>query len=191
MVFFMRKKSRTRRKAKHSRWRQTSRLRQASGIDPAFLPVSVEVQERIQAALAEVGEAWPGAEGRLQRLVAELVERQLSTRAVEYLEELYDRLPDAGLRAMVARRAYRLRREYMVSFKEFSDRALIQLAKRSDRAAQWEGLYLLGTYGGQGALQFLQEGLENGFEPALAQAARVAIRKIHLRLEEKRRERGF
>jgi hypothetical protein len=127
----------------------------------------------------------------LRLLVTQLIQRRLSTGAVGYLEELYDRLPSVELRTMVAKRAHQLRREYLASYKEFSDRALIQLSRRDLLLEKWEGIYLLGYFGGGDAQRYLTRCLRDGLDAPLKQAAETAIVKIERRRQAKLRERGF
>jgi hypothetical protein len=157
----------------------------------ASFPVSLETRLAIDEVLEEIRDGQVGADRRLENLIGELVGRQLSTRAVDYLEDLYERLPNPGLRALVARRAHTLRRDYLMSYKEFSDRALILLAEREGEIAQWEGIFLIGCFGGRSAQKYLEQRLADGLASPLREAAEVAIRKVVRRREVKRLERGF
>ena len=86
---------------------------------------------------------------------------------------------------------YLLNHEYLQSFREYSDRALIQLAERENLFDKWEGVYFLGCYGGGSALDYLHKKLKKEKDQILLQTIKRAIVKIEKNIDTKKLERGF
>ncbi len=158
---------------------------------PAFYTVS----DYFRATLFSDREPWhinhPTNEFWQQRQILALCKKSLSTQTLEVLEELYQRTNDPLLRGLLARKSYLLRINYLQSYKEYSDRALILLTQRENLFDKWEGIYILGCFGTKNALPYLKERLTHENNRLLIQAIERAITKINFRAEKKVRERGF
>ena len=117
--------------------------------------------------------------------------KRLSTGLVTVLEELYQMANDAYCRKLVARKIHSLQVDYLMSFKEYSDRRLIMLAERQNIFDKWEGIYILGCFGGDEAQRYLEEKKPTERNPLFAHVMQQAILKIKRIKEKKRKERGF
>lgn len=133
----------------------------------------------------------PNNEVWLRNQIAQLCRKQLSTATIPLLERLYRNAEDAFARALLAKQMYYLRKQYLQSFKEYSDRALILLCNRENYFDIWEGIYILGCFGGDAALKYLNKRLSNENDPLLNQTIRRSIQKIKINKERKKRQRGF
>ncbi len=120
-----------------------------------------------------------------------LLRKRLSTRLVRVLEALYRLAPDPITRSRLARKSLLLQRDYLNSFKEYSDRALIRLAERENLFDKWEGFYILAWFGGKTAKAYLVERLNQEEEGLLRQVMEWGIGRIELNLRKRAQERGF
>lgn len=120
-----------------------------------------------------------------------LCRKRLSTEMVGLLAELHAESDDCVIRSALARKIHELRRGYLQSHKEYSDRRLIMLAERDNLFDKWEGIYILGCFGGSEALRFARARLQEETDSVLRQALQQAICRIERTQEKKKRERGF
>jgi hypothetical protein len=123
--------------------------------------------------------------------IVDVCRQRLSTQAVEFLENLYGTTSDAELRGLLARKSYSLRRDYLRSFREYSDAALMLLSQREKFFDKWEGIFILGCFGTERSISQIQGWLAGETDPVLKQALERAIEKIRSRNKQKIRERGF
>lgn len=120
----------------------------------------------------------PNQELWFRRTVETVCGKSLSTQTLEFLDELYQKSNDVVMRGLLARQIHLLRYEYLQSFKEYSDRALILLAEREKLFDKWEGIYILGCFGGSRALAYLRKQLNKEKEQLLLQTIKRAVDKI-------------
>ncbi|HEX9654022.1 MAG TPA: hypothetical protein VGA99_09945 [bacterium] len=141
------------------------------------------------------GEPWqvqhPNNELWERAWIEEVCRRPLSTQAIRFLEDIYERSNDALVRGLLARKSYVLRRDYLKSFREYSDRALILLAKRENFLDKWEGIYILSSFGSERILPEIQTWLNGERNSIVRHALTRAIEKIRRRKKQKTGERGF
>jgi len=123
--------------------------------------------------------------------IVRLCKKRLSTGTVPLLEKLYAQTTDPFLKSLLARKSHWVRIEYLRSFKEHSDRALILLAERENLFDKWEGIYILGTYGRGTALKYLQALATQQNEPLLQHVIHRSIHRIKRNIAKKQSERGF
>ncbi|RMF61826.1 MAG: hypothetical protein D6743_13060 [Calditrichaeota bacterium] len=133
----------------------------------------------------------PTSEIWLTRQLEKLCQKRLSTQMVGLLERLVALSDGPVTRSMLLKKALKLRKDYLDSFKEYSDRALILLTQREKRFDKWEGIHILGCFGKEGARKYLQERAEAEPDPLLKAAMFHAAEKITSNLERRKRERGF
>lgn len=133
----------------------------------------------------------PNNEIWLSNQIRLLCRKSSSTQLIPLLVNLSAVTRDDLTRAMLAKEMYQLRVGYLESFKEYSDRALILLAERENEFDRWEGIYILGCFGKDGALKYLQTRLSTEANQLLAQTINRAIEKIEINKEKRKRERGF
>jgi hypothetical protein len=98
---------------------------------------------------------------------------------------------DAICRKLLAVKSYLLRRGYLQSFKEYSDRALILRCAEGNLFDQWEGIFILGSFGGTEGVKYLRSRLKTAPDDILRHAIRRSIERIGENRERKRKERGF
>ncbi|MFQ5863769.1 MAG: hypothetical protein ACE5IW_00910 [bacterium] len=132
----------------------------------------------------------PNHELWIRRHIENLLYRPLSTQSVILLEELYQETNDVVLRALLAKRIHILRRDYLQSFREYSDRALILLAEREKMFDKWEGIHILGCFGGSSAVEYLRKRLDNEKNQLMIRTIKRALYKIEKNIETKAYERG-
>lgn len=120
-----------------------------------------------------------------------LCRHPLSTRSLPLLQRLYERTEDTTLRSILAKQMYLLRRHYLESYKEYADRALILLVDREKYFDKWEGIYILGCFGGRRALEHAQTRLKKEKDGLLRQTLQRAAARIQARLDALARERGY
>lgn len=133
----------------------------------------------------------PNNELWFRNQAAELCRKRLSTAAIPLLEDLYANIQNAFARGLLAKEIYYLRKQYLLSFKEYSDRALILLCERENFFDIWEGIYILGCFGGDAALKYLNKRLHNESDRLLSDTIKRSIQKIKINKERKKRQRGF
>lgn len=143
----------------------------------------------------ETTEDWsienPNNEIWMRNQIKTICNKSLSTQTIKFLGELYEKTNDVVMRGLLARKIYLLRKDYLSSYKEYSDRALILLAERKKLVDKWEGIYILGCFGGTSALEYLKEQLIKEKDQLLIQTIKRAIYKIEKGIEIKTLERGF
>lgn len=127
----------------------------------------------------------------LRNQIAALCRKALSTQTVEFLERLSKTTEDAFSRGLLAKKSHLLRVGYLQSFKEYSDHALILLAEREKEFDQWEGIYLLGCFGKDGALKYLHTRAATEQTKLLRQTIERAIEKIKINKKKRKQKRGF
>ncbi len=155
----------------------------------------VSISDYLRCEIISSSQSWfeqdLNSELRLRDRIMKLCRRPLSTQTVSFLEELYDGNGDAVVRGLLARKCYALRRDYLKSFREYSDRALVLLAQREKFLDKWEGIYILGCYGSERAIPQLQKWRASETDQLLIQTIERAIDKIRKKKIKKIRERGF
>ena len=114
-----------------------------------------------------------------------------STTTKAILIELSTATDDAFTRSLLVKKIYALRVGYLQSFKEYSDRALILVAEREKEFDQWEGIYILGCFGKDGALKYLQTRTATEQNKLLRQTIERAIEKIKINKKKRKQKRGF
>lgn len=107
--------------------------------------------------------------------------KRLSTACIPLLEEFSETTEDAIVRKLLVRKSFQLRKDYLNSFKEYSDRRLILLTQRSNLLENWEGIYILGCFGGDDALSYLNDRFQVEPDPTLMHALRQAMLRIERR----------
>lgn len=117
--------------------------------------------------------------------------KRLSTGTVVLLEALQSESDDPISRKMLARKSYTLRKEYLASFKEYSDRALILRCERGNLFDQWEGIFILGSFGGTEGTKYLRSRLNSEQNEVLRQVISRSIERIQENRERKKKTRGF
>ncbi len=127
----------------------------------------------------------------LRNKLLNLARKRLSTECISLLEELYDFTRDPFTRKMLARKIHLLRVDYLSSFKEHSDRGLIRLVEREGLFDRWEGIYILGYFGGDEATKYLRGQLALEQNCLLTHAIEQALIRIKKKKAEKARLRGF
>ncbi len=140
---------------------------------------------------AEPGIPHPNRELYLRTQIHHLIRKSLGTRTVEVLERLYELTEDSLDRVRLAKKALALRRGYLEWHKEFSDRALIRLSEREKLFDKWEGIYILGCFGGERAKAYLEKQLTVETDALLAQVMSRSIAKIEGHIKQKVQERGL
>ncbi|MFQ5652155.1 MAG: hypothetical protein ACE5IY_19675, partial [bacterium] len=120
-----------------------------------------------------------------------LCRKRLSTQTVAALETLYASTGDVVCRQQLARKIHLLRRDYLDAHREYSDRRLVMLAERENLFDKWEGIHILGCFGGDEALQYLKERLGTEDEPLLEHTIRQAMKKLRDKKKRMKKERGF
>lgn len=184
--------SRKRKKQKRRKPKKTKAKKKQMKTYTKSIPTSADYyRETLFYELEEWRLPHPNQELWFRRNVEALCIKSLSTQAVALLEELYCKTDDVVLRGMLAKKMYLLNHEYLQSFREYSDRALIQLAERENLFDKWEGVYFLGCYGSGGALDYLNKKLEKEKDQILIQTIKRAIVKIEKNIDTKKLERGF
>ncbi len=123
--------------------------------------------------------------------IAHLCRQRLSTQAVGFLESVYEQSRDAFLRGLLARKSYLLRRDYLQSFREYSDRALLLLAQRENYFDKWEEMFILGCFGSARVIPEIESWLLNEKDYILRETMQRAIEKIRSSKKQKIRDRGF
>ncbi|NIR49980.1 hypothetical protein GWO43_15895 [candidate division KSB1 bacterium] len=127
----------------------------------------------------------------VRQKVQTLCKQSASTQLVYVLERLYQRSDDVISRSMLAKKTVMLQRGYLESHKEYSDRALIRLTEREKLFDKWEGFYILGCFGGEKSISYLEEQLEKENNQLLKQTIKRSIHKIKANIQKKIEERGF
>ncbi|MFQ5604225.1 MAG: hypothetical protein ACE5HS_13240 [bacterium] len=117
--------------------------------------------------------------------------KRLGTSAVRILEALYQKATDVLVRVDLARKIYALQKDYLQSFKEYSDRALMLLTEREKLFDKWEGIYILGCFGSKSTIPYLQKRRAHETNQLLKKTMERAIQKIEINAKKKIRERGF
>ncbi|TDI82210.1 MAG: hypothetical protein E2O79_06830 [Caldithrix sp.] len=110
---------------------------------------------------------------------------------IPFLGKLSTVTADAFTRTLLAKKIYALQVGYLQSFKEYSDRALIRLAEREKEFDQWEGIYILGCFGKDSVLKYLQARAATEQNKLLLQTIRRAIEKVGINKEKRKQKRGF
>lgn len=151
------------------------------------------ISDYLRREIISSAEPWLEQDLELQvrDRIIKLCRRPLSTQTVSFLEELYDGSGDAVVRSLLARKCCALRRDYLQSFREYSDRALFLLAQRENFVDKWEGIYILGCYGSERAIPELQKWRVSETDQLLIRTIGRAIEKIANKKKQKIRERGF
>lgn len=133
----------------------------------------------------------PSTQSWWQSHVVNICKQRLSTGTIPFLERLYAETSDSVLRGILARKIHWLRVEYLRSFREHSDRALILRAERKNLVDKWEGIYILGVYGRGTALKYLQALATQKNEQLLQFAIQRSIQKVKNNIKKKQSEKGF
>ncbi|MCG8605480.1 hypothetical protein MJD09_10845, partial [bacterium] len=79
----------------------------------------------------------PNRELWLRHQIELLCKKRLGTQLVQFLEELLAQTDDAISRGLLVRKCHSLKKEYLQSFKEYSDRALLLLTQRENLFDKW------------------------------------------------------
>jgi len=133
----------------------------------------------------------PNHELWFRNQIAALCRKALSTQTVELLEKLSETTEDAFSRGLLAKKIHLLRVGYLQSFKEYSDRALTLLAEREKEFDQWEGIYILGCFGKDSALKYLQTRAATEPNKLLLQTIKRAIENVGINKKKRKQKRGF
>lgn len=157
----------------------------------SFPNITDYYRENILAESESLGDEYPNSQVLLSKQITALCKKSLSTGSVPLLEELYLKTEDAFLRKLLAKKIYSLRVDYLKSFKEYSDRRLIMLAQRENLFDKWEGIYILGCFGGDEALKYLRERSQTEKNKLLAETIIQSIHRINKNKQQKKSERGF
>ncbi|MFQ5769001.1 MAG: hypothetical protein ACE5HX_00590 [bacterium] len=174
----------SRKKQKRKKPKKTKAKKKQAKTHTKYIPTSVDYyRETLFYELEEWRLPHPNQELWFRRNVEALCRKALSTQVKVLLDELYQKIDDVVLRGMLAKKMYLLNRDYLQSFHEYSDRALIQLAERENLFDKWEGIYILGCYGGRVALEYLRKRMKTEKAPLLIQTIRNAIYKIEKGIE--------
>jgi hypothetical protein len=133
----------------------------------------------------------PNRELWLRHQIEVLCKKRLGTQLVQFLDELLAKTDDAVSRGLLVRKCHLLKIDHLQSFKEYSDRALILLTQREKLFDKWEGIYILGYYGGKRAIPYLRELLSNENNLLLTQTIERSILRIEENARKKLAKRGF
>ena len=140
-------------------------------------------------------EAWqirhPNYDLWLRHQIKMLCKKSVSTQLVLFLDELLRKTGDTISRGLLARKIYQLQTHYLQSFKEYSDRALILLTQREKLFDKWEGIHILGHFGGKRAVPYLRELLSQENNLLLIQTIESSISRIEANAKKKALKRGF
>lgn len=117
--------------------------------------------------------------------------KRLSTGNVFLLEALQVETSDPMSRKRLAVKSYLLRKEFLQSFKEFSDRALILRCERGNLFDQWEGIFILGSFGGTEGVKYLLSRLKTESNEILRHVICRSMERIRENRERKKKQRGF
>lgn len=127
----------------------------------------------------------------LREQVRRICRKRVGTELAAFLNELAEESNDSIVRSALFKKCLELRRGYLESHKEYSDRRLIMLAERHNLFDKWEGIHILGCYGKETAQRYLQEAIAQEKDEMLSHAMRNALRKIEANQKRRREERGF
>lgn len=155
------------------------------------LSVTDYFHEIILGGFEELNIKHPNEELWLNHQIKMLCKKSSSTQLIPFLGKLSTVTDDAFTRSLLAKKIYALQTGYLQSFKEYSDRALIRLAEREKEFDQWEGIYILGCFGKDGALKYLQTRAATEQNKLLLQTIKRAIEKVGINKEKRKQKRGF
>lgn len=190
-------------KKKKTRKTRIRKKQAAQKLDLAVLPHGkaaaskkvIDISDYLYHRKFARGEQWqirhPNNELWERAWIGDVCRQPLSTQAVRFLESVYERSGDTFVRSLLARKSYLLRRDYLQSFREYSDRALILLAQRENYLDKWEGMFILGCYGSERVIPEIESWLLKETDHILRQTMQRAIEKIRNSKKRKTRERGF
>ncbi len=128
---------------------------------------------------------------RQEQQILRVCSQRLSTQSVVLLERLYARAGEGFTRKLLARKIYKLRHDYLNSYKEHSDRSLIMLVERDNWFDRWEGVFILGYFGGDAATKYLEERMLHEPCTDLVYAMQQALSRIKRKRKERKLKRGF
>lgn len=169
------------------RSKQASSADRQSHVESRYRTSADYYRDQILLPLEELEIRHPTNRDWFNNQIITLCRKRLSTSNVEFLEVCYERCEAAYGHKLLARRIHLLRVEYLQSFKEFSARRLIMLAERENFKDRWEGIYLLGTFGGSQAHEYLKRKMANERDPFIESAMKQAKARIVRLQAEKRR----
>ncbi len=155
------------------------------------LSVSDYFDEIILGGFGELTIKHPNDEIWLNHQIKMLCKKSSSTQLIPFLEKLSTVTEDTLTRSLLAKKIHTLQTGYLQSFKEYSDRALILLAEREKEFDQWEGIYILGCFGKDGALKYLKTRAATEQNMLLLQAIQRASEKIKINKKKRKLKRGF
>ena len=160
---------------------------------PVKLSLSVAdyFHDIILGGFKELNIKHPNDELWLNHKIRVLCKKSSSTQLIPFLGKLCTATDDAFTRSLLAKKIHELQTGYLQSFKEYSDRALILLAEREKEFDQWEGIYILGCFGKDGALKYLQTRTATEQNKLLRQTIERAIEKIKINKKKRKQKRGF
>ena len=133
----------------------------------------------------------PNNELWLNHQIKMLCKKSSSTQLIPFLEKLSTATDDSFTKGLLAKKILALQTGYLQSFKEYSDRALILLAEREKEFDQWEGIYILGCFGKDGALKYLKTRAATEENKLLFQTIVRASEKIRINKKKRKQKRGF
>ena len=145
----------------------------------------------ILGGLEELCIKHPNDELWLNHQIKMLCKKSSSTQLIPFLEKLSQATKDPFIKSLLAKKIYALQTGYLQSFKEYSDRALILLAEREKEFDQWEGIYILGCFGKDGALKYLKTRAATEENKLLLQTIVRASEKIRINKKKRKQKRGF
>ena len=155
------------------------------------LSISDYFHKIILGGFEELDIKHPNEELWLNHQIRMLCKKSSSTRLIPFLGKLSTATDDAFTRSLLAKKIHALQVGYLQSFKEYSDRALILLTEREKEFDQWEGIYILGCFGKDGALKYLQTRAAKEPNKLLLQTIERAIEKIEINKKKRKQKRGF
>ncbi|TDI85959.1 MAG: hypothetical protein E2O76_08790 [Caldithrix sp.] len=155
------------------------------------LSVTDYFHDIILGGFNELNIKHPNDELWLNHQIRVLCKKSSSTQLIPFLGKLCTATDDAFTRSLLARKIHELQTGYLQSFKEYSDRALILLAEREKEFDQWEGIYILGCFGKDSALKYLETRAVTEQNKLLRQTIARASEKIKINKKKRKQKRGF
>ena len=155
------------------------------------LSVTDYFHDIILGGFNELNIKHPNDELWLNHQIRVLCKKSSSTQLIPFLGKLCTASDDPFTRSLLAKKIHELQTGYLQSFKEYSDRALIRLAEREKEFDQWEGIYILGCFGKDSALTYLQTRAATEQNKLLLQTIKRAIEKVGINKKKRKQKRGF
>ncbi len=170
-----------------------NKKKQRTKDSPGKLSLSVTdyFHDIILGGFEELNIKHPNDELWLNHQIRALCKKSSSTQLIPFLEKLCTATDDALTRSLLAKKIHALQTGYLQSFKVYSDRALIRLSESEKEFDQWEGIYILGCFGKNGALKYLQTRSVTEQNKLLRQTIERAIEKIKINKKKRKQKRGF